>query len=64
MKTNRKRNHDPVGLGAKITRRDFIGATLIGTGAALLHAACPAAAQELGPAWTGYGGVGDFVNRH
>src|SRR5690348_13627074 len=47
-------------LGAGITRRDFMGATLIGTGAALLDLPCPAAAQELGRAWTGYGGVGDY----
>ena len=43
-----------------ITRRDFIGTTLAGAGAALLHSPCPAASQELGPAWTGYGGVGDY----
>jgi spermidine dehydrogenase len=45
---------------ASITRRDFIGATLVGAGAALLHAPSPADAQELGSAWTGYGGVGDY----
>src|ERR1700720_4182921 len=47
-------------LGREIRRRDFIGATLIGAGAALLHTPCPAEAQELGSAWTGYGGVGDY----
>jgi spermidine dehydrogenase len=37
-------------LGEDITRRDFIGATL----------PCPAAAQKLRRAWTGYGGAGDY----
>jgi spermidine dehydrogenase len=55
-----KHKADQSGLGGGITRRDFIGSTLIGTGAALLGARCPAAAQGLGPSWTGYGGVGDY----
>jgi spermidine dehydrogenase len=45
---------------AGITRRDFIGTTLIGAGAALLSSPCPAAATGLGAEWTGYGGVGDY----
>jgi spermidine dehydrogenase len=45
---------------AEITRRDFIGATLIGAGVALLSLPCPAVAQELGRSWTGDGGVGDY----
>ena len=55
-----KQRAELVSLGAGITRRDFLGATLLGTGAALLNMPCPAAAQELGPEWTGYGGVGDY----
>ena len=47
-------------LGAGITRRDFVGTALAGAGAALLLNPSPAAAQELGPDWTGYGGVGDY----
>ena len=47
-------------LSAGITRRDFVGTTLVGAGAALLHSPGPAASQELGPAWTGYTGVGDY----
>jgi spermidine dehydrogenase len=43
-----------------ITRRDFIGGTLVGAGAALLHAPAPARAKGLGAEWTGYGGVGDY----
>lgn len=50
-----------LGLDATITRRDFIGATLIGSGAALLSATAPARAQTLGADWTGYPGVGDYA---
>jgi len=45
----------------KITRRDFLGSTLLGAGAALLDGVTPAqilaAAQD---DWTGYGGIGDY----
>lgn len=50
-----------LGLGAPITRRDFIGASLIGSGAVLLGAAAPAAAQNLTSQWNGYAGVGDYA---
>jgi spermidine dehydrogenase len=50
-----------LGLNAPITRRDFIGATLIGSGAVLLGAAPPADAQSLTSAWDGYTGVGDYA---
>ena len=55
-----------------ITRRDFVGGTLIGAGAALLSTAAPAVffdaqAQTmslpmsgLGPEWTGPSGIGDY----
>lgn len=51
---------------ASITRRDYIGATLVGSGAALLAAKAPAFigaahAQSLSDAWTGPGGVGDYA---
>jgi spermidine dehydrogenase len=49
-----------LGLQSAITRRDFIGSTLIGSGAMLLGAAAPAFAQGLTSAWNGYGGVGDY----
>src|ERR1700722_15647216 len=57
-----------------ITRRDFVGNALLGSGAALLGMASPlalrpAAAQTtglpmtgLGPDWAGPGGVGDYSN--
>jgi spermidine dehydrogenase len=50
-----------LGTGAAITRRDFIGATLIGSGAMLLGAAAPARAQGLTSQWNGYAGVGDYA---
>lgn len=50
-----------LGMHASITRRDFIGATLAGSGAALLGAAAPAAAQDLTSAWNGYAGIGDYA---
>ena len=49
-----------LGLDAAITRRDFIGATLIGSGAVLLSAAAPAFAQSLTSQWNGYAGIGDL----
>ena len=61
-----------LGFDTDITRRDFIGSTIIGTGAGLLYANAPglmrnASAQTLpvpltgmGPDWTGPGGVGDY----
>jgi spermidine dehydrogenase len=61
-----------LGMGADITRRDFVGSTLLGTGAALLTAVAPgaipsAAAQTinapmtgLDASWTGPAGIGDY----
>jgi spermidine dehydrogenase len=54
-----------------ITRRDFLGSTLLGSGAALLTAASPTLLAEpsrgaasiagLGPDWSGPGGIGDYA---
>ena len=49
-----------LGLDASITRRDFVGATLVGSGAMLLGAAAPAFAQGLPTSWNGYTGIGDY----
>jgi spermidine dehydrogenase len=69
----REREHSQLGLDSEITRRDFLGSTLIGSGAALLAATAPglvrpASAQTmpvpltgLGPDWTGPGGLGDYA---
>jgi spermidine dehydrogenase len=50
-----------LGLDAAITRRDFLGATLIGSGAMLLGAPAPASAQGLTSDWNGYAGIGDYA---
>ncbi len=62
----------PADVDAGVTRRDFIGGSLVGSGAALLAMAAPATrtanAQTspskmtgLGPDWTGPGGIGDYA---
>ncbi len=65
-----------IGLTSRITRRDFLNSSLLGSGAALLSAACPmhAIAQgeqtKAGPGmvsqdsdtFSGYGGVGDYAD--
>ncbi len=60
-----------LGMDADITRRDFVNASLVGVGAALLGAAAPASAQGQGalPAtapegFDGFGGVGDYATSH
>ena len=50
-----------LGLDALITRRDFVGATLIGSGALLLGAPAPSPAQSLTSEWNGYAGIGDYA---
>lgn len=58
-----------LGMDLDITRRDFVNAMAVGTGAALLGNAAPgltktlttATRNELWHAWTGYGGVGDYA---
>jgi spermidine dehydrogenase len=56
-----RNDHRSLGIDAPITRRDFIGATLVGSGAVLLGAAAPSAAQNLTSQWNGYTGVGDYA---
>ena len=71
-----ERDDETLGLtDPSVTRRDFVGGALLGTGAALLgmaapgllRAAAPASAPNRGPAfsllgpdWTGPGGIGDY----
>ena len=50
-----------LGLGTVITRRDFVGGTLIGSGAMLLGAPAPSLAQGLTSEWNGYAGIGDYA---
>ena len=56
-----ERDDDKLGLSAPITRRDFLNNTLIGSGAALMSAACPAQAWAKGDDFTGPGGIGDYA---
>ena len=58
-----------IGLDHKVTRRDFLNSTLLGSGALLLSPLSPAqllsqttAAPIAADDWTGYGGVGDYAN--
>jgi spermidine dehydrogenase len=56
-----------LGLDVPITRRDFLNATLLASGAALLDAKAPLLAQTptgTNPAWEGPGGVGDYARSH
>ena len=58
-----------LGLDARTTRKDFLNATLLGAGGALLSSLAPAVAIDLlaaqtgaaNDAWTGYGGTGDYA---
>ena len=61
-----------LGLGTKITRKDFLNASLLGVGGLLLGAPSPAewlnsrageaaGLQATPDDWTGYGGVGDYA---
>src|SRR5690348_3905371 len=66
----RKTGDSSLGMEQSITRRDFLGSTLLASGAQLLEPFSPAhflAAHEQSPPgaaedWTGYGGVGDYSN--
>lgn len=65
-------NEKSLGMNTDITRRDFVGGALLGSGAALLAMQSPqllrqASAQTMniplsgvGPEWTGPGGLGDY----
>jgi len=47
-----------------ITRRDFLNAVLLGTGALLLELPAPARLLAQAQSWYGYGGVGDYAASH
>lgn len=46
----------------RICRRDFLNATLLASGSALMHGRTPRELVAAGDDWTGYGGVGDYRN--
>ncbi len=56
-----------LGLDRSITRRDFVGSMLLGTGAVLLGSPAPSKIlynkrkNNFSDPWTGYGGVGDYA---
>jgi spermidine dehydrogenase len=54
-----------LGLDARITRKDFLNATLLGAGGMLIAGAAPAWARSLAQdqtdPWTGFGGAGDYA---
>jgi spermidine dehydrogenase len=56
---------DSLGMDAPITRRDFLGSTLLGAGAALLPPRAPAEMMSqpgvTADDFTGYGGLGDYA---
>ena len=62
-----KKEKDNFQLAPNISRRDFVGGTLVGIGAslisspALLHASSQPPVGVINDPWTGYGGVGDYA---
>src|SRR5579864_3265745 len=49
-----------LGMNAPITRRDFLGSTLLASGALLTQGLTPAQLLAMSEDWTGYGGVGEY----
>ena len=47
-------------MNRHITRRDFLGSTLLASGAALLNGATPLELLAGADDWSGYGGVGEY----
>src|ERR1035441_108656 len=63
------RTDQALGMHQRITRRDFVNATLLASGSMLLNPLSPAdllasrAAEHTSEdGWTGYGGIGDYAN--
>jgi len=48
----------------KITRRDFLNAALLGTGALLLDLPAPVELLAQDSLWEGFGGIGDYASSH
>lgn len=53
-----------LGIDRKITRRDFLNAALLGTGALLLDLPSPLHLSAGTGSWDGYGGIGDYAESH
>ncbi len=62
-----KKEKDQFLLASNISRRDFVGGTLVGFGASLIGSPAPSHAASHPPGgvlkdpWTGFGGVGDYA---
>lgn len=55
---------DDLGLDTRITRKDFLNATLLGAGGLLFSTVAPGlarAAAQSADDWTGFGGTGDYA---
>jgi spermidine dehydrogenase len=50
-----------LGMDASITRRDFLGSTLLASGALLTRGLTPAELLAAPDDWNGYGGVGEYA---
>ena len=53
-------DENALGMNTEITRRDFLGSTLLASGAVLLNGLAPAELLASDDDWTGYGGVGEY----
>src|SRR5437660_909188 len=49
-----------LGVSERISRRDFLDGTLLGSGAALLASSAPLSALAQSKDWEGYSGEGDY----
>jgi spermidine dehydrogenase len=49
-----------LGMDSQITRRDFLGSTLLASGALLLEGLTPSQILGAKDEWSGYGGVGEY----
>jgi spermidine dehydrogenase len=69
MDKENPRTDQALGMHQRITRRDFVNATLLASGSMLLNPLSPAdllasraAEHPSEDGWTGYGGIGDYAN--
>jgi spermidine dehydrogenase len=53
-------DENALGMSTEITRRDFLGSTLLASGVVLLNGLAPAELLASDDEWTGYGGVGEY----
>jgi spermidine dehydrogenase len=58
----KKPGDEKLGMQAEITRRDFLGSTLLASGALLLDSVTPQELLAQKDEFTGYGGVGEYAS--